>query len=70
VSNSKAKWWLAAVVVCCLAPVSLADHGLHPDPGKKQPQVMPEGGSASIYLLGAGLTCLGAILWRSRIARS
>jgi hypothetical protein len=29
-------------------------------------QKVPEGGSAAIYLLGAGITCLGAMLIRYR----
>jgi hypothetical protein len=31
---------------------------------------VPEGGSSSIYLLGASLTCLGAIFVRSRLSKS
>lgn len=30
---------------------------------------VPEGGSTSIYLLGAGLTCMGAIFVRSRLSK-
>ena len=35
-------------------------------PGQEFFQVMPEGGSAAMYLLLAGLTCLGAMLFRRR----
>jgi hypothetical protein len=35
-----------------------------------QPAVqVPEGGSAAVYLLGAGLTCIGAMFLRSRAAK-
>ena len=67
--NSKSKWWLAAIMLCCLAPAALAgqgrgrDHGCDP---RSRCQQVPEGGSAAIYLLGAGLTCFGAMFLRSR----
>ncbi len=32
-------------------------------------QQMPEGGSAAIYLAGAGLTCLGGMFFRSKLAK-
>jgi hypothetical protein len=73
------KWLLAVVAMCCLAPAALA-HRRDPgccDPrwqncGKHDgppPAAVPEGGSAAIYLLGAGLTCVGAMFLRSRIAK-
>jgi hypothetical protein len=82
-SNSKRKWWLAIVVVCCLSSATFADQdrggdrGRDPDRGKCDPryqncqhqQQVPEGGSPAIYLLGAGLTCFGAMLLRSRQAK-
>ncbi len=79
--NSKRKWWLATVVVCCLASAAFADQdrggdrGRDPDRGKCDPryqkcqQQVPEGGSTAIYLLGAGLTCFGAMFLRSRQAK-
>jgi hypothetical protein len=72
---SKTKWWLAIIVVCCLAPTSFAgherdrDHGHGCDHNKKDCQQVPEGGSTAIYLLGAGLTCFGAMFLRSRLAK-
>ena len=68
-SNRKAKWWLAAVVICCLAPAAFAgrDRAQGCDPKHdKHCQQVPEGGSAAIYLFGAGLTCFGAMFLRSR----
>ena len=61
-SNRKANWWLAAVAICCLAPSAFADQ-----PNK--PKHLPEGGSTAIYLLGAGLTCFGAMFLRSKLAK-
>ena len=68
------KWWLGLVALLCLAPTSFAvqdearpekcDHHR-----SKKCQPVPEGGSAMAYVLGAGLTCLGAILVRSRGAK-
>jgi hypothetical protein len=65
------KWWLAAILVGCLAPAAFAgrgghDHGCDPHDRYKQCQQVPEGGSTAIYLLGAGLTCFGAMFLRSR----
>jgi hypothetical protein len=76
-SNNKAKWLLAAVVICCLAPAASAERerggrdryrGCDPRRDKHCQQV-PEGGSTAIYLLGAGLTCVGAMFVRSRIVK-
>lgn len=75
-SNYKRKWWLAAVVICCLTPVAFAstahvvENGGCGAASSKNCQQVPEGGSAAIYLLAAGLTCFGAIFLRSRAARS
>jgi len=70
-SKSNRKWWLAAILIVCLAPLSLADRGRGHgcEPHSRGCQQVPEGGSAAVYLLGAGLTCFGAIFLRSRIAR-
>jgi hypothetical protein len=82
-SNSKGKWWLALVAICCLAPVAFAKQEQYQKPdrdhyqsrrcdprgqdcGKKQ---VPEGGSTGMYLLGTGLTCLGAMFLRSKQAK-
>jgi hypothetical protein len=72
-SKSKGKWWLAIIVVCCLAPGAFAKpkpcDNDRDDP-KSCSQSVPEGGSAAVYLLGAGLTCFGAMFLRSRVAKS
>lgn len=68
------KWWLVPLLLC-LVPSSFA---LKPDAGRpghhkckpsEHCQQLPEGGSAAIYLLGAGLACLGAVFIRSRASR-
>ncbi len=61
--------WLAFVVFLCLIPSAFAvkpyrDRGCN-DRHRNCRQV-PEGGSGIIYLLGAGITCAGAMLIRSR----
>jgi hypothetical protein len=75
-SNRKGKWWLAVVVISCLASSAFAekarggDRGCDPRRDKHcQQQQVPEGGSTAIYLLGAGLTCFGAMFLRSRSAK-
>jgi hypothetical protein len=73
-SNRMKKWWLAAILIVGLAPVTFADrdhrrdHGC--DPHTRQPCQVPEGGSNFVYLLGAGMTCLGAMFLKSRSAKS
>ena len=67
-SNSKGKWLLAGVALCCLAPAAFAKPAANPDttcPTTVSCLKTPEGGSTAIYLLGAGLTCLGAMFLRS-----
>ena len=70
----KSKCWLTAAVMICLAPSTFAlkpkdrDRGCDDRRGRKCQQV-PEGGSALIYVLGAGITCLGAVISRSRMAK-
>ena len=77
-SNSRGKWWLTALVLCCLAPAAFADkcdrHDWNWNWDKDKhcaPKTssMPEGGSTAIYLLGAGLTCFGAMFLRSKLAK-
>jgi hypothetical protein len=68
-SNRKAKWWLAAVAICCLAPAAFADRDECDWKHNKRCRHVPEGGSAAIYLLGAGLTCFGAMFLRSKLAK-
>jgi hypothetical protein len=66
-NNSKGKWLPAFVVVCCLSSAAFAKSGKC-EPRKNCVQV-PDGGSAAVYLLGAGLTCVGAMFVRSRLAK-
>jgi len=77
--NSRGKWWLAAVVLCCLAPATFAHEGRcdrhdwdwnwDKDKHCAKTSSVPEGGSTAIYLLGAGLTCFGAMFLRSKLAK-
>jgi hypothetical protein len=60
--NINRKWWLPVMTVLLLMPVAFAK----PKPKKHQ---VPEGGSALFYVLGAGMTCLGAVAMRARLAR-
>jgi hypothetical protein len=63
---------LATVILLSLVPASFA---VRPNRDKKcddrrekKCRQVPEGGSAVVYLLGAGITCLGAMVVRSRTA--
>jgi hypothetical protein len=65
------KLTLAALLLLCFAPASFAkkiekDKNKCDDRRDRRCQQVPEGGSAAIYLLGAGITCLGAMVIRSR----
>ena len=55
--NIKGKW-LLAVVTLGLAPAAFAC-----------PKPVPDGGSTSIYLLVAALSCVGAMFLRSRLVK-
>ena len=67
------KLLLAVVMFSCMAPAAFAgarnQEGCSPRKKCQQVQV-PEGGSVAIYLLGAGLTCLGAMFLRSMVGKS
>jgi hypothetical protein len=68
------KWWLGLVALLCLAPASFAiqDAGKPKKCDPRRPRnchQVPEGGTSLVYVLGAGVTCLGAILVRSRGAK-
>jgi hypothetical protein len=69
------KWWLAVVGLLCLAPTAFAvrdpPKSKRCDPGRSINcrTTVPEGGSCLVYVLGAGVTCLGAMLVRSRVAK-
>jgi hypothetical protein len=67
------KLCLTALVLLCLVPSTFAakpsrDRHCDDDRGRKCQQV-PEGGSALIYVLGAGVACLGAVISRSRMMK-
>ena len=71
-NNRNWKWLLGVVALCCLAPAAFASTS--PGPYTSPPScavggscAVPEGGSTAIYLLGAGLTCFGAMFLRSRL---
>ena len=64
------KSWLLPALLLCLVPASFAVERSHTNHEKRASAVntrqMPEGGWAITYLLGAGITCLGAMFLRSR----
>jgi hypothetical protein len=65
---------MAVLLVCCLAPAALADQGRGGrgcDPHQKdcKQQQTPEGGSAAMFLLAAGVTCAGAMFLKSQRAK-
>lgn len=57
---------LAALTLLFVVPSSFADRDKCDPKRNRRCQQVPEGGSAIVYLLGAGLTCLGAMVIRSR----
>jgi len=68
--NTTRKWWLAALLICCLSPAGFAKTDCKKHPNNKDcKSSVPEGGSTAIYLLGAGLVCSGAMFLRSRVAK-
>jgi hypothetical protein len=65
--NRSENWLLACLAICCLAPSSaLASNQVIRQNFSFR---VPEGGSALIYLVGAGLTCVGAMFLRSKLAK-
>lgn len=64
---NEGKWWLTFLALLLLVPIAPA--GLVKPKHKHPPRSVPEGGSALVYVLGAGVTCLGAMVVRSRSAR-
>jgi hypothetical protein len=72
--NINRKWWLALVALMCLASTTFAVQDeakktCDPKHPKNCPKQVPEGGSSLVYVLGAGVACLGAMLVRSRVAK-
>jgi hypothetical protein len=68
-NNKNWKWLLAVVALCWLTPAAFATGCASTSAGCPPTQAMPEGGSTAIYLLGAGLTCFGAMFLRSRFVK-
>ncbi len=66
------KWWLAAVTLLCLVPTTFAlqdaakPRRCNPRSKDVKCRQVPDGGSTLVYALGAGITCLGAMVIRSR----
>ncbi len=65
---------LLVVALLCLTPVALSakqdkDRGGCDHKRGRDCQQAPEGGSAAIYILGAGVTCLGAMFLRTKFAK-
>ena len=67
--NMNRKWLLTLVGLLTLTSASFADRKCDPKHPKGCPQELPEGGSTLVYVLGAGVTCLGAMIVRSRVAK-
>jgi hypothetical protein len=68
--NINRKWLLTVVALLLLAPAASAIGPYHPPSHRKPPrQHVPESGSALVYVLGSGMTCLGAMFLRSRFAK-
>jgi len=64
--RARSKYWMAALFLLCLTPMSFANLG-HGQ--RRRKERVPDGGSSIVYLLGAGMTCMGAIFIRSRMAK-
>jgi len=64
------KWWLTLIALLFLLPAAFAKpENSHQRHRQAMDVTVPEGGSALVYVLGAGITCLGAMVVRSRSAR-
>jgi len=74
-NNMNRKWWLALALLC-LAPITTfagqersKGRDNHKQAENYRSTTVPEGGSSLVYVLGVGVTCLGAMLIRSRSAK-
>ena len=67
------KWWLSLAFLCLAATTACpTEDAAKLTNNRQQPRqnlTVPEGGSSLVYLLAAGVTCLGAMLVRSRSAK-
>lgn len=75
-SNTNRQLFVALVALLCIVPASFAVQVEDKAKKKCEPkhprncaQQVPEGGSSLVYVLGAGVMCLGAMLVRSRAAK-
>jgi hypothetical protein len=74
-SRRSAKWWLAMAALLLLTPVmsatrqSVKERGCGTRDRDRKCRQVPEGGSMAAYLLGAGVTCFGAMVVRSRLVK-
>lgn len=68
--NINGKLLLAILFLLFAAPGAFADRGRCDDHGRHDKcRQVPEGGSAIVYLMGAGITCLGAMVVRARTGK-
>ena len=69
------KWWLALALLCLTPITTFAVRDAEKPKNYKhnqrqeKPVAVPEGGSSLVYVLGAGVVCLSAMLVRSRVAK-
>lgn len=63
------KWWLTSVALLLLVPAAFATMSPVRNNQRHRHWNTPEGGSALVYVVGAGITCLGAMVVRSRSTR-
>jgi len=73
--SSLSKKWLLALVALCLLPATLTAKPKYREDRcrpawERRCRAVPEGGSGLVYLLGAGITCAGAVLIRSRLEKA
>lgn len=74
IQSKLSRWWLVPVAIMLFSGVSAAAPwgggakgcGFHDFQKCRQ---VADGGSAAVYLLGVGVTCLGAIFVGSRFAK-
>jgi len=67
------KWWLTLMALLFLLPAASAkpekSHQQHRQVLDVAALTVAEGGSSLVYVLGAGVACVGAMLVRSRSAK-
>jgi hypothetical protein len=60
------RWWLTPIALLLLLPAASATLSHPKDKPRHRHWNVPEGGSALVYVVGTGVTCLGAMVVRSR----